>query len=971
MNQYLRFSLTIIMPIAATILFVVLERYTKFGKLKSLTKQIIIGIVFSATAVFATEWGFESELSVINVRDASPICAGFIFGPISGIVSGVVGGVHRILIAVLLGKGAYSAIACSVSTVVIGFVAAIFCRIKESRQVMLFSSVLFTIVAESSHLLMIFFTNLNDINTAYKVVSACIPPIIGLTTLTVAVSVVCSALIKGTFRELFITKSQRGVSGVMERLLVAGLFIAYIFTGFSIYIMQTNASVSRSNDTISSQLTYFQEKLRNTTDFEIKREMIEILFFREEDIPVLTDLRKKDIPDSNKDGKIDSRDITEHLKAYALIYGYDDLNLVSADNKILYSSNYKKIGDKITDKTIQEKLKNGSFAEPTILKGNKLAYAGTQIGEGNSALFSDASYMLISYDENKINETIRNSLYSSSESFHFGNAGTTLVLEKNPKSKKEYTVVKSLDEDFNTDIPDTVEFFDPTATQPNELTEVEFQGKKNFMIYKEENNLYYVTLLNKELAMLGGNISITITMLMEVVISGFVSLILYIGIRRNIIRNIKTINSNLGEICDGNLDVTVNVRANKEFSELSDDINSTVDTLKRYIEAEARRINDELALAHSIQTSSLPRVFPPYPNHNEFDIYAAMNPAKEVGGDFYDFFMIENMLTFVIADVSGKGIPAALFMMTSRTTLKQLALQGKPIDEVFEIANRQLYETNPSRMFVTAWMGTLNINTGELRYVNAGHNPPLLYRDGKCEYLKGRTGFVLAGMKNTRYEYKTIFLSPEDRILLYTDGVTEAMDKRQRFYGEERLQELVNKIGCADVKEICEGVCGDVGKFAEGCVQADDLTVLSVCYHGSDKTLVEKRTFPAEPQSTAQALKFVEDVLTSQHHSPQLISKYQICTDEIISNIIKFSYQEKKGDITVGIELYPDRTLIEFIDSGTPFNPLDFENSEINIPAKQRKPGGLGIFLVKKLMDKVEYSYENGDNHLRLTKNNE
>ncbi len=262
--------------------------------------------------------------------------------------------------------------------------------------------------------------------------------------------------------------------------------------------------------------------------------------------------------------------------------------------------------------------------------------------------------------------------------------------------------------------------------------------------------------------------------------------------------------------------------------------------------ADKQQIESELNVATHIQTSMLPRIFPAFPARKEFDVYASMNPAKEVGGDFYDFFTVdENHLAIVVADVSGKGVPAALFMVIAKTLLKDYAQRGSSPDAVFTDVNRLLCETNDEGMFVTAWMGVLDLSNGRLVYVNAGHNPPLLRRrDGKYEYLRTRSGFVLAGMEGTRYRSCSLDLAPEDALFLYTDGVTEATDEKQELYGEERLSAVLNaNLSCAP-KALLSAVKADVDAFVGQAAQFDDITMLSLCYYGNktdnDETAVKK-----------------------------------------------------------------------------------------------------------------------------------
>jgi serine phosphatase RsbU (regulator of sigma subunit) len=297
-----------------------------------------------------------------------------------------------------------------------------------------------------------------------------------------------------------------------------------------------------------------------------------------------------------------------------------------------------------------------------------------------------------------------------------------------------------------------------------------------------------------------------------------------------VVVNIRKINDSLGQITEGNLNVTVDVRDNEEFASLSDDINLTVSALKSYIDEAAARFDKDLEIAKRIQHSALPSVFPPYPSRKDFSIFASMNAAKEVGGDFYDFYLLdEDHLAFVVADVSGKGIPGAMFMMTSKTLIKSHAESGLKVDEVFTQVNEKLCENNEAGMFVTAWMGVLDLKTGLVSYANAGHNPPAIrHKDGSYEYLKSRANFVLAGMEGLQYKEQQIQLRPGDEIYLYTDGVTEAHNVNRRLFGEDRLLLSLNQTDGMSVDEICRKVKADVDAFQGEAEQFDDITMLCI-----------------------------------------------------------------------------------------------------------------------------------------------
>ena len=259
------------------------------------------------------------------------------------------------------------------------------------------------------------------------------------------------------------------------------------------------------------------------------------------------------------------------------------------------------------------------------------------------------------------------------------------------------------------------------------------------------------------------------------------------------------------------------------------DITEYIKNLAR-VTADKERIATELAVATQIQTSMLPCIFPPFPDLKEFDIYALMQAAKEVGGDFYDFFLIDRThLCVVIADVSGKGVPAALFMVIAKTLIKNHAQAGMSPKQVFETVNDQLCENNEAGMFVTAFMGVLDVTDGSFTYVNAGHNPPLLSTGGApYEWLESKRGFVLAGMEHMKYSQQRITLFPGDSLLLYTDGVTETLNTHEELYSEARLKAFVNSgrlDGCTLEGQL-HLLRQELASFADGAQQADDITML-------------------------------------------------------------------------------------------------------------------------------------------------
>jgi sigma-B regulation protein RsbU (phosphoserine phosphatase) len=272
---------------------------------------------------------------------------------------------------------------------------------------------------------------------------------------------------------------------------------------------------------------------------------------------------------------------------------------------------------------------------------------------------------------------------------------------------------------------------------------------------------------------------------------------------------------------------------------MTDELQNQMKNLAQ-VTADKERISTELSVATNIQESMLPRIFPPFPEKKEFDIYASMHPAKEVGGDFYDFYMVDdNHVMITIADVSGKGVPAALFMVIAKTILKNFALTmsgSKDLAPLVSCTNDQLCQNNDAMMFVTAFVGLLNIKTGHLTYVNAGHNPPLVYRnkEQKFSYMDVKRNFVLGGMDELVFKGQELTLEPGDKLFLYTDGVTEALNEADEMYGEERLINALDAAGAdkLNLQELLAVVQKSLALHVGTAAQSDDITMLTLSYYG-------------------------------------------------------------------------------------------------------------------------------------------
>jgi sigma-B regulation protein RsbU (phosphoserine phosphatase) len=286
------------------------------------------------------------------------------------------------------------------------------------------------------------------------------------------------------------------------------------------------------------------------------------------------------------------------------------------------------------------------------------------------------------------------------------------------------------------------------------------------------------------------------------------------------------------------------IHTGDEIEDLANAFNKMDKDMREYISkltnvtAEKERISTELSLAQSIQADMLPCIFPAFPDRREFDIYATMNPAKEVGGDFYDFFLIDdNHIAMVMADVSGKGVPAALFMVIAKTLIKNRTLMGGTPSEILEYVNNQLCEENRAELFVTVWMAIFDISTGKGIAANAGHEHPVMKRvtngDGKYEYVKYRHSPAIATMEGLKFRQHDFEMNPGDVLYVYTDGVPEATNARNELYGEERLLNVLNSNSDKSIEEILHEVKSDVDKFVGSAPQFDDITMLGFEYYGN------------------------------------------------------------------------------------------------------------------------------------------
>lgn len=456
------------------------------------------------------------------------------------------------------------------------------------------------------------------------------------------------------------------------------------------------------------------------------------------------------------------------------------------------------------------------------------------------------------------------------------------------------------------------------------------------------------------------------SMLIVLFLIGFIiPALLYISMKQYIINPITKLMDIAHKISNGE-DVNIKIENPEEFAKLA----STYDKMTKDIKSitqERAKINSELSIAKSIQASSLPNVFPPFPDITEFDIFASMETAKEVGGDFYDFYFIDDTkIMFLIADVSGKGVPAALFMMTVKTLINNMSQNNDNPKELIENINKKICENNKEGFFVTMLAGITNIKTGELSLINCGHNLPLIKKqNGNYEYLKLNSNIVLGVFEEADFEIYNTIMSPGDILFTYTDGVTESVNTNNEMYGEKRLNECLNNINEIEPIIIENKVKDSIRKYTASTLQNDDITMLIFKYNGNQNNI---KTFKqiAKKENYKYFCNWLNDACQEWNLNGDLSNKLEICAEEIFANVVFYAYPETQGIIDVTLQNTDNKIIFEFKDEGIEYNPLKKTDPDITLPPEERPVGGLGIYMVKNIANEISYKRENNINILTL-----
>ena len=791
------------LPVLLSVLFDHLEKQQDWQEKNCWMKQTLIGFGFGVLAVLATEFGIPANGAMLNVRNAAPVAAGLLFGWPAGLIAGVIGGVER-WFATLWGVGEFTRLAGTLGTILAGIVgAASRAWLLDDRKPGWFHGLAVGVTAEVLHMLIVFLTNTSDIQRAFLVVQQCALPMIAANGLSVMGAVWLVNRISG--RQTVSTGKNEKIAQTFQRWLLICVIAAFTVTMLFTGRFQTQLSNATADEMLRKSIADVEKSIMEASDTALLR---------------MTRQIERDLPDElNGDS----------LSKLADLYQVTEINVVDENGVIIASTYEPFIGYDMTSGQQSAEFVTALKGAESYVQSYQPISLNSDILRKYAAVRSDHGFVQVGYDAQRFQSEIREQVQYAAHNRHIGQNGFVLICDENG-------IIISDNDDH---IGESIEALghDENKTFPvNQRFKASIHETVSCCMYAKSEGYYILAVLPMEEAMFSRNVAVYILAFMEVIVFAALFAHIYLLIKKLIVSNIQKINHALNLITHGNLQVTVDVRSNEEFSSLSDDINTTVGALRQLIDAAEKRIDQELEFARQIQLSALPSVFPPYPNRREMDLFACMFPAKEVGGDFYDFYFTdEHTLTLTIADVSGKGIPAAMFMMRAKALLKGYAEAGMPLDDAYTQANLQLLENNKTRMFVTAWTGSVNLKNGCLSVVNAGHNPPLIRRKGEgFAYLKTVRGLMLAASKRKCYQQEQIQLQPGDEIFLYTDGVTEATNAHNELYGEERLLQLLNTLGDLPMDEVCTRVKADVDAFVGDAAQFDDITMLAFRYRGGE-----------------------------------------------------------------------------------------------------------------------------------------
>lgn len=475
-------------------------------------------------------------------------------------------------------------------------------------------------------------------------------------------------------------------------------------------------------------------------------------------------------------------------------------------------------------------------------------------------------------------------------------------------------------------------------------------------------------------------IAISVFILLIVILGGIIIFFTTHFIIWHSTKPLSYLTESVNEISQGNFETPLPaIRHNDEIRQLRDSFETMQHSLANYMEklrqttASKASVENELKIAHNIQMSMLPKTFPPFPERTDIEIYGELTPAKAVGGDLYDFYIRDEKLFFCIGDVAGKGIPASLVMAVTRSLFRNISAHSTRPEEIVSTLNNSLNESNSGSLFVTFFVGVLDLPTGCLHYCNAGHNAPwMIIPEAEEPYAKlpVKSHLPLAAMPDCKYTSQETALTPGTTIFLFTDGLVEAENEAHQQFRIERLQQTLATTS-ANPEPLIKAVDDAVHQFVGNAEQSDDLTMLAIMYtrQQSENKLERQLTLQNDVQETPLLGTFVEDICEELGINPATTMKMNLALEEAVVNVMKYAYPDgQRGEVRIKAEANDVRLKFVISDDGKPFDPSVYKKVDITQSADERNIGGLGIHLVRRIMDSVNYERVNGQNIFTLRK---
>ena len=795
--SYIKLGIAALLPVIAAVAVYLIDKYYVKDKLNYKTKQIIIGVIFGGLAVVGTEWGIPMAGAMVNARDAAVLTAGLFFGAPAGIIAGLIGGIER-WFAVYWGVGTFTRVACSVSTIIAGLYAALFKKYMfENTKPGAVMALALGVVMEVFHLTMVFLTNMADVEKAMAVVKVCTTPMVTANSVSLLITAFVIGIIAHKESAEERGKGKVRISQKMQRWLLAAVLLMFALTSVFTYTLQDEMSVIQADSMMTQTLADVESEVRDASEANIIKLAYEV------------------------ESEIGSKSLDEIAKEHDVA----EIDVIDKNGIITDCTNKDFIGFDMSS--------GEQSAEFLCLLGDKKEYVqdygpisfDQSISRKYAGVKSGDGFIQVAYDAEMFQREMGDRIEKAAAYKHVGGTGFVVIFDLyfNVASAPEGVIASALRSYINPAVDTYIE-------NDLETFDLEYRGEACIGQKKCKEGYTMLAVIPREEAYKMKNVALYVNSFMQVLTYGLLFAIVYLLIKLIIVDKIRKVNDALNEISGGKLDVKVDVNSTREFVSLSKNINITVDALKGYIDKAAKKFEEDLLNAKNIQASALPVNFSTVTRSKNIDIFASMTPAKEVGGDFYDFYMTEpDILNILIADVSGKGISGSLFMMRAKAEIKNMIELDYSVDEAFNRVNNVLCEGNDAGMFVTAWQGKLNLRSGEIKFSNAGHNPPIIvHADGKVEYLKEKVDLVLAGMEDFNYREQIVTLSKGDLIYMYTDGAPEATNGELELFGEERLLASVAKYKELSAEELCCNVKREIDEFVGDADPFDDLTMMAV-----------------------------------------------------------------------------------------------------------------------------------------------